>query len=54
MATSLTSTLKKRLAVLNRVLKNHGASLPVRSRRLLAQEIRHHKRLQKAVQKWSL
>ena len=54
MVSSLTSTGKKRLAVLQRVLKKHGATLPVQSRLLLEQAIRHQKRLNKAVKEWGL
>jgi len=54
MVSSLTSTGKKRLAVLKRVLKKHGATFQVKDRLLLEQEIRHQKRLNKAVKEWSL
>jgi hypothetical protein len=45
--------LEKRLKVLKRTLMKHGAELPVKSRLLLAQEIRHQEWLLKVVKERS-
>jgi hypothetical protein len=47
--TSMAPQLEKRLKVLKRTLMKHGAELPVKSRLLLAQEIRHQEWLLKVV-----
>jgi hypothetical protein len=46
--------LEKRLKVLKRTLMKHGAGLPVKSRLLLAEEIRHQERLLKVAKERNL